>query len=130
MHKELKPRSMSETGHLPTDVESSDRDPGAATLQSGPYPALTGPSPFYLALLSVSLLLAPDTSEPSDSPHREPLSATPSYVNPVFSTCLWTSSGSLFSSSTRSDARSEKDVRMYFKVFNLQDGTLSKALSN
>ncbi|KYN01231.1 hypothetical protein ALC62_07850 [Cyphomyrmex costatus] len=32
---------MSETGHLPTDVESSDRDPGAVTLKPGPYP----PSP-------------------------------------------------------------------------------------
>lgn len=41
MHKELKPRSMSETGHLPTDVESSGRDPGAATLQAGALSALS-----------------------------------------------------------------------------------------
>ncbi|TGZ32806.1 hypothetical protein DBV15_00912 [Temnothorax longispinosus] len=86
MHKELKPRSMSETGHLPTDVESSGRDPGAATLQPGPYPALpSSPFSFYLALLSLSLflLLAPDASEPSDSPRREPLSATLPYVNRI-----------------------------------------------
>ncbi|KYQ48029.1 hypothetical protein ALC60_12989 [Trachymyrmex zeteki] len=72
---------MSETGHLPTDVESSDRDPGAVTLQPRPYP----PSPLLGlpgSLLSFSFS-SPDASEPSDSLHQESLSATPPYVNRI-----------------------------------------------
>jgi len=50
------PRSMSETGHLPTDVESSDPDPGAATLQPGALrpsaPPSLRPSPPTWFLLS------------------------------------------------------------------------------
>lgn len=47
---------MSETGHLPTDVESSDRDPDAATLKPAPL------SLFLSLLLSFSRSLALLTS--------------------------------------------------------------------
>lgn len=95
MHKELKPRSMSETGHLPTDVESSGRDPGAATLQPGP--TLSPPS-FYLALLTLSLSLSSCSwrvgtfrfSAPGTFVRHSALCES----QPVLSTCLWTSSGS------------------------------------
>jgi hypothetical protein len=61
------PRSMSETGHLPTDVESSDPDPGAATLQPGALrpsappplrPSVPPPLPPHLVSPLVSLLPA------------------------------------------------------------------------
>lgn len=49
MHKGLKPRSMSETSHLPTDVESSGQDPSLhyilSTRPSPPPPLLASPSP-------------------------------------------------------------------------------------
>lgn len=97
MHKELKPRSMSETGHLPTDVESSDRDPGAATLQPGPYPPSPLLSSFYLDVLSLylsHLLLTrrnlPILSAPRTFVRHSALCES----HPVFSTCLWTSFGS------------------------------------
>jgi len=81
MHKELKPRSMSETGHLPTDVESSGRDPGAATLQAGPYLSL--PSSFYLAHLSLFLSSLLLTRRNLPILCREPLSVTLPYVNRI-----------------------------------------------
>lgn len=49
MHKGLKPRSMSETSHLPTDVESSGQDPSLhyilSTRPSPPPPLRAPPSP-------------------------------------------------------------------------------------
>lgn len=91
MHKGLKPRSMSETGHLPTDVESSD--PGAATLQPGPLSPLFL-SPPLVCLLTLLLLVsssfAPGALEPSDSLHRENLCLLVALCesHPIFSTCL------------------------------------------
>lgn len=63
MHKGPRPRSMSETGHLPTDVESSDRDPGAAFL-------LPGTRSFSLSLSLNSALPFPSLSLSSHLPIR------------------------------------------------------------
>lgn len=83
MHKRLEPRSMSETGHLPTDVESSGREsltPRALPSRPGPCPPPVSSLPprlhyisflvhLYLpSCLALSLLLAPDASEPSSKP--------------------------------------------------------------
>jgi len=88
---------MSETGHLPTDVESSDPDPGAATLQPGALLPSFLPS---LPLLGLSSpLVAPGASGPLDSPQQKPLSAARLCLmlepHPILSTCLRTSSGSV-----------------------------------
>lgn len=119
MHKELKPRSMSETGHLPTDVESSGRDPGAATLQPGPYPLSLSPLlSFYLALLVLSpsllLLLTSETfrfSAPGTFVRHSALCES----HPVLSTCLWTSSGSLCF------LRAQEAIRVPRKTFGHSD---------
>ncbi|KAG7211925.1 hypothetical protein KM043_011134 [Ampulex compressa] len=81
MHKGLKPRSMSETSHLPTDVESSGQDPTLHYPPAGPRPSSPSPcvpreepSIRYCGALSVALA--------SCDRHAIP------------STCLWTSSGS------------------------------------
>ncbi|KYN27110.1 hypothetical protein ALC57_03453 [Trachymyrmex cornetzi] len=95
---------MSETGHLPTDVESSDRDPGAVTLQPGPYP----PSP-HLGLPGSP----PDALEPSDSLHQEPLSATPPYVNRI-----------QYSPPASGPPSNRVRTQMYFKAFNLRARTI------
>ncbi|KYN33738.1 hypothetical protein ALC56_11996 [Trachymyrmex septentrionalis] len=81
---------MSETGHLPTDVESSDRDPGAVTLQPGPSPR---PPALHLGLPGSP----PNASVPSDSPHQETFYSPPASPGPP------------------SDRR---NTQMYFRAFN------------
>lgn len=108
MHKGLKPRSMSETGHLPTDVESSERDPEAATLRPAPrLPFSPRPPSVSLSPLSSPPLAAAATFFSSSySPSRptllssfllgRPIPARGTFVRLTRTTCLcrWTSSGS------------------------------------
>ena len=53
-----------------------------ALLLSNRGPTRLSPTSVYLALLSFSFS-PPNTSEPSDSLHQEPLSVTPPYVNRI-----------------------------------------------
>lgn len=137
MHKGPRPRSMSETGHLPTDVESSDRDPGAAFLL-----------PAGIRFLSLSILLSLSPSLPLFSSTYLTLSSPFLFVpscfwrnlpilcignlcpplfalcesHPVFSTCLWrTSFGLCFLSSAKKQCvfheRRPSNTNV-FKVFN------------